>query len=197
MSQHLHSDSRASNPRLDSEAAGSVHVRDRTDGRAGAPWARMGVRTMIGRGGRAEGTAKSQGSTGRKGRRSAADQSPPFGWEPLQKYNPYRDTYRRHRKLFLGIPLAAMLVAVWFVAGRAEAVRVDDRPLVRQPAAADLVDHPGHRSDRRHPAARCTGTGRTQRAADDARLPDRGRQERTAPELSGTRTRTRVGGRPG
>ena len=41
----------------------------------------------------------------------------PFGWEPLQKYNPYRDTYRRHRKLFLGLPLAAMLIAIWFVAG--------------------------------------------------------------------------------
>src|SRR5450432_1633137 len=69
------------------------------------------------RGGDADDSVRSGTRRGRKAPRHGAGAPPPFGWAPLQKYSPYRDTYRRHRKLFLFVPLAAMLIAIWFVAG--------------------------------------------------------------------------------
>jgi hypothetical protein len=44
-------------------------------------------------------------------------EGPPFGWAPLQKFSPFRDTIRRHPRLFLLPPLLAFLIAVWVVAG--------------------------------------------------------------------------------
>jgi hypothetical protein len=48
---------------------------------------------------------------------ATGEPSPPFGWAPLQKYSPYRDTFRRHRLLFALPPIIAMLIAFWVVAG--------------------------------------------------------------------------------
>jgi uncharacterized protein involved in exopolysaccharide biosynthesis len=53
----------------------------------------------------------------RRSAEAAGEPSPPFGWAPLQKYSPYRDTFRRHRLLFALPPLVAMLIAFWVVAG--------------------------------------------------------------------------------
>jgi hypothetical protein len=66
--------------------------------------------------GRAHARSSARRATAREAE-AAGESRPPFGWAPLQKYSPYRDTFRRHRLLFALPPLVALLIAFWVVAG--------------------------------------------------------------------------------
>jgi hypothetical protein len=66
--------------------------------------------------GRAHASSSERRATARAAE-AAGESRPPFGWAPLQKFSPYRDTFRRHRLLFALPPLVALLIAFWVVAG--------------------------------------------------------------------------------